>query len=116
MTILSKFKLSFQLRVYVVKSLSKLINSRDSRDVSELRGEYQVIANIGKEEGLLGRGVLGTIGDKLGKGQVIDPIVLLIRAVCTDIGPQRLIGSFCEPIGVRVISSRMSKVDGKMGG
>lgn len=102
--------------MYAAEALSELVSSRDSANISELGRKGWVIANVGKEGSLFGGSILGNIEDKFGKRQIIDPIVLLTRAVRTDVGLQRLIGSFCESVGTRVVSSGISKVDGRMRG
>jgi hypothetical protein len=42
-----------------------------------------VIGNIGKEQHLVGGGIFIIVETKLGKREIVDPVVLLVRAVCT---------------------------------
>jgi hypothetical protein len=64
---------------------------------------------VGEDRRLSGRGVFG-------EGKRVEPIILLVRAVHTEISLQGLIGALREAVSTRVIGGRVSGLDVKTRG
>src|SRR5271170_755315 len=74
-------------------------------------GTAWVVAVVGKEWGHLSRGILGIVVHKLGKGEELVPVILLVIAVYPQILFQRLIYPFRLPIGLGVVCRRPVTLD-----
>lgn len=70
----------------------------------EKRFERRIIGVIRVEGGDLGGGRLGIVVSELQERKVIDPIILLVRAIASDELFDNLVGALCLSVRLRVIS------------
>ena len=74
---------SMKLCMNLFQLCHEFVCGRDSRRFSKMGFPGWVIGNIGKEQHLVGGGIFIIVETKLGKREIVDPVVLLVRAVCT---------------------------------
>jgi hypothetical protein len=69
---------SAELGVDGIESCSEIRSRGVGRAFRDYRGESRMIAEIGEERSLLSGDVLSVVEGKLGKGEVVNPVVLLV--------------------------------------
>jgi len=88
------------------ESCSEISSSRNSWMFSEDWFKGWVVSKVSKERSLMSRRIVKVVKSKFSKGEIVNPVILLIRAVCTEVHLQGLISTFCESVGLWVISCR----------
>src|SRR5882672_11182016 len=101
----------------VAKVLVEFLQIRSNR-VSSIRHnrikgnfEFRVKALVGKEGGDHGGRMRSIVVCKFGKGQEVDPVILLVIDVNPKVLFQDLVDSFGLPIGLQVIGRRKVSLD-----
>jgi hypothetical protein len=108
---LGVLKFRTKLSMDLVKTSCKIISSRNGRDVSKLGGKGRVIGIVGEEGSLLCQRMFCIIKNKFSKRKVINPVILLVRAVRAQVALKSLVGMLCEAVGMRMISCRKMCID-----
>lgn len=103
LNILCVLQLSMQLSMNMLKTLCEFICGGDSRAFSDLRLEGGMVGEVGVKGSLFGGRVFGIVEYKLSDRQVVDPVVLLVRAVCTKVCLEHLIYTLYQAVSLRVI-------------
>ena len=68
-------------------------------------------AICGEERGLLGRRVDVVVEGELGEREVVDPVVLLIGHIGTEIAFEHLVGVLREAVSLRVVCCGVTELD-----
>ena len=68
--------------------------------------ESRIEAVVGEERCLLSRGICEIVKGELGHRQVVNPIILLIGTIRTEIGLKSLICTLCKTVSVGMIGGR----------
>ena len=105
LTILRSLQLGTELFMKVLESGGEISSSWDSGAVGDLRVKCRVEAVVGKEGGLVGGGIDVVVEGEFCERQIIDPVVLLIRRVPTEVRLYDLVRALCESVGLWMISS-----------
>lgn len=85
-----------------VKARRKVGSSRNGRVLGELRFERGMEAVVGEEGSLTSGGISEVVECELGKREVVDPIVLVIRDVGAKVRFKCLVGAFGKSVGLRM--------------
>lgn len=96
-------KFSTKFFMYDVETFGKVSSSRYSGVFSEFGLKSGMVGVIGKEWRFFGGVVFRVVEDKFSKREIVDPVILLIRKVGSNVSLKCLIGTLCETISVRMI-------------
>ena len=116
LTILSSFQLQAQLVVDVGKSCCNIGSCGHGRAVRELRIKRRVEPIVCEEGGLLSRVALVVVERELSEREVVDPVVLLVGDVGTEVRLERLVGTLSQAIGLGMVGGGMLEVCAKKRG
>ena len=76
---------SSKLGMDMLKAMGKVVSSRDSGAFSELGFEGGVKSEVGEEGSLFSRGILSVVKSEFSNREIINPIILLVRTVRTQV-------------------------------
>ena len=102
--VLSFLQLGAELVMETLQALSEISCGRDGGTFGELGFEGRVEAIVGEEGRLVGGRVHVVVERELGKREVINPVVLLVRRVRAEVRLECLIGTLGQSVRLRVIS------------
>ena len=105
------FQLSTKFFVDLNEPFCKIVSSWDCRTFRDLWFKGGVKSEVSKKWGLTSGSILQIVECELREWEVINPIILLVQAVCTEVRLKRLVGTLGQSICLRMISCRSSSVN-----
>ena len=104
-------QLSTKFFVDLSEPFCEIVSSWDRGTFRDLWFKGGVKSEVSKKWGLTSGSVLQIVERELRKWEIINPIILLVRAVCTEVRLKRLVGTLGQSICLRMISCRSSSVN-----
>ena len=110
LTLLRTEELHAKLIMKTGKASGHVSGGWDNCTLDRLRFEGGMEAEVGKEWSLLCRLILVIVESELGEGQVVDPVILLVGDICTEVRLERLVGALGQTISLRMVCRRLALI------
>lgn len=88
-----------------LETISEICSCRYHRHISKAWLESWMETKVCKVRCLFCRSVWCVVECKFGKGKIIDPVILLVRGVGTQVDFEGLVRSLCEAVCLWVVGS-----------